>query len=166
MNEKWRFPKPDLSASSKSYTNKRDTAHSHERPTLAEFQQAHYYEGDAAFIFLPREELIERSTFSITTAEVARFGLTVHLDTKEPHRVNSMTVAMYGTSRLGERQRTRWQLRTTMSETTVTSSPSAIQHFDILERKSRPTLRRGPTLTIESVLLQGLSWRSSTKRSL
>jgi hypothetical protein len=37
---------------------------------------------------------IEGSTF-ITTEEFARFGLTVHLGTEEPHRVISKTEAMY-----------------------------------------------------------------------
>jgi hypothetical protein len=55
-----------------------------------------------------------------------------------------------------QRQRTRWQLRTKMSETTATSSPSAIQ-FDKLGRQSRETLRRGSTSTLELELLQGLS---------
>jgi hypothetical protein len=36
---------------------------------------------DAAFVFLSRAEVIEGSSF--TTTEFARFGLTVHLGTKE-----------------------------------------------------------------------------------
>jgi hypothetical protein len=44
--------------------------------------------------------------------------------------------------------RSTTELRTTMSETTATLSPAAID-FDILSRKSRPTLRRASTLTLE-----------------
>jgi hypothetical protein len=49
---------------------------------------------------------------------------------------------------------TRWGLMTPIPETTATSSPCAI-HFDLLERNSRPTLRRGSILTLEFELLQG-----------
>jgi hypothetical protein len=52
-----------------------------------------FYADDAAFVFLSRAELIEGSTF--ITKEFARFGLTVHLGTKEPTRVTANTEALH-----------------------------------------------------------------------
>jgi hypothetical protein len=82
MNEKWRFRQLDLSVSSQSYMNKQDTVKKGQRPldlTVPSMQTM------LRLSFYQEEELIEGSTFIAT--EFARFGLTIHLCTKEPDRV-------------------------------------------------------------------------------
>jgi hypothetical protein len=89
--------------------------------------------------------MIEGSTF-ISTADFARFGVPISLGTKEPHRVSSNTEFTYIPTRSTTADQSANE-DDDVGKTTVTSSPSAI-YFDILERKSRPSLRRALTLTL------------------
>jgi hypothetical protein len=90
MSKNWSFDKPDLTVTSKSLMNERD--HAKTGHISLDFNRS-FYADDAAFVFLSRAELIEGSTF--LTKEFARFGLTVHLGTKEPTRVTAKTEAMH-----------------------------------------------------------------------
>jgi len=84
MNEKWRSSrKPDLPAVP-TYLYKQDTDKKGLR--LPDFnRQVHpsFYADDAAFIVLPREELIEGSTLITTELHFARLALRLHLRTKK-----------------------------------------------------------------------------------
>ena len=110
MEKNWSFEKPDLSVTPKNLMNHRDSAKRGHTPLA--FNKA-FYADDAAFIFLSRAELIEGTTF--ITKEFARFGLAVHLGTKEPTRVPGKTEAMHFPAR------------------GTTPDPTATDDYDVLD---------------------------------
>jgi hypothetical protein len=122
MNSKWPFRKPDLSITSISYTNTRDSPRKVKLaigPSMQMMLRLSFYR-EKSFLMDPlslRHSSLD-SAWLFTSAQRS--------EVEQPQRPKPC-ISQSGVCQLIYRKP-----RTTMSETMATSSPSAI-HFDILE---------------------------------